>query len=187
MLKDRKGISPIVGVILVVAMTVLLAAIAWTYMSGMVSSPGKTYIVSPIVQKENPDRIIVRFEGKDVAEIYKVDFTGSKNGTDKDLEWILYNNSKLIWSDGDDANTSLDYSELPTAIGNVKNSTAFTFGETITTPSYDNTTKTIKTPYTLLPSYKFIGVIATPQSQSNTVMITVTFKDGTTQTFEYKI
>ena len=37
-LRDKKGISPIVGVILVVAMTVLLAAIAWTYMSRLATS-----------------------------------------------------------------------------------------------------------------------------------------------------
>lgn len=83
MLKDRKGISPIIGVILVVAMTVLLAVIAWTYMSGMVSSPGKAYMVQPIVTKEAPEKIKVRFEGKDVAKIYKVDSTGSSNGTDE--------------------------------------------------------------------------------------------------------
>jgi len=43
-------------VILVVAMTVLLAVIAWTYMSGMVSSPGKAYIVQPVVTKEAPEK-----------------------------------------------------------------------------------------------------------------------------------
>jgi flagellin-like protein len=51
MWKDKKGISPIVGVILVVAMTVLLAAIAWSYMSGMISSPGKQYQVGMKVER----------------------------------------------------------------------------------------------------------------------------------------
>ena len=51
MWRNKKGISPIVGVILVVAMTVLLAAIAWTYLSGMTSSPGKVYQVAVKAQR----------------------------------------------------------------------------------------------------------------------------------------
>ncbi len=189
MLRNKKGISPIVGVILVVAMTVLLAAIAWTYMSGMVSNPGKTYIVQPVVTKENPDRVVVRFEGKDVSEIYKVDFSGSTNGTGGKLVWILYNNSKLIWHDRDNnVSTTLDYSKLYIAIKNATNTTAFTFGETtIPGPTTTDNGKTIKTTETLIPSFKFIGKIATPEAQSNTIMITITFKDGTTQSFQYKI
>jgi len=177
MLKDRRGISPIIGVILVVAMTVLLAVIAWTYMSGMVSSPGKAYMVQPIVTKEAPEKIKVRFEGKDVPEIYKVDFAGSRNDTDEINVWVLYNGTKYIYYNGTGYNETDDYPN------DARTCKAFTFGEDTT----DYSDETIKTTQTLHTSYDFITKQATPTAQSNTVKITITFKDGTTQTFEYKV
>jgi len=52
---------------------------------------------------------------------------------------------------------------------NKANSKTFTFGEaTINSPQAEDNGETIKTPHTLLPSYDFIGVIASAQSQSNT-------------------
>ncbi len=49
--KDEKGISPIVGVILVVAMTVMLAIIAWNYLGGMAQTTGKVYNIGVKVQR----------------------------------------------------------------------------------------------------------------------------------------
>ncbi len=180
MLKDRKGISPIIGVILVVAMTVLLAVIAWTYMSGMVTSPGKAYMVQPVVTKEAPNTIKVRFEGKDVPEIYKVDFTGSRNDTSTINTWYLYNGS-YVYNDTAATNKINVTPNEPTA--NLGQATAFTFGDT----TESGTNATIRTKQTLHPSYVFITKQATPGARTNTIIITVTFKDGTTQTFEYKV
>ena len=182
MLKDRKGISPIIGVILVVAMTVLLAVIAWTYLGGMMTSPGKAYIVQPIVTKESPNVIKVRFEGKDVIEVYKVDFSGSTNGDNNPINnWTLYDGSQYIY--GNNTGSYNESDTYPNDFNNTYGSKAFTFGET--DPDYD--AGTVETTLTLQSYYIFKTNQATSDPASNTIMITVTFKDGTTQTFEYKV
>ncbi len=72
---NKKGISPIVGVILVVAMTVLLAAIAWTYMSGMVSSPGKQYQVGMKVERTANGLTITYVGGPDQDKVSSLTIT----------------------------------------------------------------------------------------------------------------
>ena len=41
MRKDEKGVSPVIGVILMVAVTVILAAVVWTFVSSSVSTVSK--------------------------------------------------------------------------------------------------------------------------------------------------
>ena len=86
------------------------------------------------------------------------------------LIYIIINNSGYINVTSDE----------PTSPGQA---TAFTFGET----TESETNATIRTKQTLHTSYVFITNQATPTAQSNTVKITITFKDGTTQTFKYKV
>ncbi|WP_457549543.1 archaellin/type IV pilin N-terminal domain-containing protein [Archaeoglobus sp.] len=83
---NRKGISPIVGVILVVAMTVLLAAIAWTYLSGMTSNPGKVYQVAVKAQRvangtSYSDIIVTYIGGPDQSKVTQlcVNFIGANS------------------------------------------------------------------------------------------------------------
>ena len=54
---DSKGVSPIVGIILAVAITVLLAVIAWTYLGGFTTTSPKTYFVGAKAT-ENPEGLI---------------------------------------------------------------------------------------------------------------------------------
>ena len=63
MLKDRKGISPIIGVILVVAMTVLLAVIAWTYLGGFTTTTPKQYLVSAKASENASGWITITYTG----------------------------------------------------------------------------------------------------------------------------
>jgi len=81
MWKDKKGISPIVGVILVVAMTVLLAAIAWTYLGGLATSPGKQYQVGVKVERSVGKIIITYIGGPDQDKV-----TGLRVTIDEQLD-----------------------------------------------------------------------------------------------------
>ena len=69
LLKSRKGISPIVGVILVVAMTVLLAANAWTNLGGLATSPGKQYQVGMKVERTANGIVITYIGGPDQDKV----------------------------------------------------------------------------------------------------------------------
>jgi flagellin-like protein len=93
MLKDKKGISPIVGVILVVAMTVLLAAIAWSYMSGMISSPGKQYQVGMKVERTTEGLMITYVGGPDQDKVSRVNVTIQR--LDNNSWW---NENSTSWS-----------------------------------------------------------------------------------------
>ncbi len=48
---DEKGVSPVIGVILMVAITVILAAVIASFVFGMGSSVKKTYLVSATASK----------------------------------------------------------------------------------------------------------------------------------------
>jgi len=71
--KDEKGVSPIVGVILVVVMTVMLAIIAWNYLGGLTSTgPGKMYSVAAKAERSsNGEYVTVTYEGGPDARLVK--------------------------------------------------------------------------------------------------------------------
>ncbi len=107
MWRDKKGISPIVGVILVVAMTVLLAAIAWTYMSGMVSNPGKVYQVAVKAQRVGnttntsfSDVIVTYVGGPDQSKVVKlcIDFVGVNNSSITANPSASLSNGTVCWN-----------------------------------------------------------------------------------------
>jgi len=167
MWRNKKGISPIVGVILVVAMTVLLAAIAWTYLSGMTSSPGKVYMVQANVKHSDPQVIRVSFVGKDLKEVYKVQFIGSNKDGDP-LYWnvstptynpgmsnITKDNTTYVFNGTDDSNTNPTY--------------------------YDSSSKTTYFDCRLHQTFTFYTYNAT-DGATNRLKIVVTFRDGTEQT-----
>jgi len=53
--KDEKGVSPVIGVILMVAITVILAAVIASFVFGMGSTMKKTYFVSAAASETNCD------------------------------------------------------------------------------------------------------------------------------------
>jgi flagellin-like protein len=53
--KDEKGVSPVIGVILMVAITVILAAVIASFVFGMGSTVKKTYFVSAVASETNCD------------------------------------------------------------------------------------------------------------------------------------
>ncbi|MEM2462322.1 MAG: type IV pilin N-terminal domain-containing protein [Archaeoglobaceae archaeon] len=52
---DEKGVSPVIGVILMVAITVILAAVIASFVFGMGSTVKKTYFVSATAAETNCD------------------------------------------------------------------------------------------------------------------------------------
>ncbi len=71
--KDEKGVSPIVGVILVVVMTVMLAIIAWNYLGGLTSTgPGKMHSVAAKAERSSDGKYVtVTYEGGPDANLVK--------------------------------------------------------------------------------------------------------------------
>ena len=66
--KDEKAVSPVIGVILMVAITVILAAVIASFVFGMGSNVKKTYTVAATASETNCDTngtcdIVVTYQG----------------------------------------------------------------------------------------------------------------------------
>jgi flagellin-like protein len=57
------AVSPVIGVVLMVAVTVILAAIFSTFVFGMVTTVPKTKVIAAIVQQPDANNIIVTYQG----------------------------------------------------------------------------------------------------------------------------
>jgi len=82
--KDEKGVSPVIGVILMVAVTVLIAAIVGSFVYGMAGTVKKTYNVAATAYAVNSTSIAILYAGgpdnsyvKDVY--YSVNGSGPTN------------------------------------------------------------------------------------------------------------
>jgi len=60
--KDEKAVSPVIGVILMVAITVILAAVIASFVFGMGSNVKKTYVVSATASQQGSN-IVVTYQG----------------------------------------------------------------------------------------------------------------------------
>ena len=69
--KDEDAVSPVIGVILMVAITVILAAVIGAFVFGMGSGIQKTYIVAATASQMGDD-IIVTYNGGPDADQVKV-------------------------------------------------------------------------------------------------------------------
>ncbi len=77
---DEKGVSPVIGVILMVAITVILAAVIASFVFGMGSSVKKTYTVAATASEVNCSStqcdIVVTFQGGPDADLVsQIDIT----------------------------------------------------------------------------------------------------------------
>jgi flagellin-like protein len=61
--KNDEAVSPVIGVILMVAITVILAAVIAAFVFGMAGNIQKTKIVSFSVSRPNPGMVTVTFQG----------------------------------------------------------------------------------------------------------------------------
>jgi len=61
--KDEKGVSPVIGVILMVAITVILAAVIASFVFGISGTMPRKYMIGFTVTGVNNQHVFVRYEG----------------------------------------------------------------------------------------------------------------------------
>ena len=61
--KDEKGVSPVIGVILMVAITVILAAVIASFVFGLSGTMQRKYMVGFTVTGVDHQKVYVRYEG----------------------------------------------------------------------------------------------------------------------------
>jgi|Deesub1362B_J571_1020462.scaffolds.fasta_scaffold22760_2 flagellin-like protein len=77
---DEKGVSPVIGVILMVAITVILAAVIASFVFGMGSSVKKTYNVAVTAQQNGDDIVVTLNGGPDMASLQNITITTPASG-----------------------------------------------------------------------------------------------------------
>lgn len=81
MYKRDEAVSPVIGVILMVAITVILAAVIAAFVFGMTGSVSKTKTVAVVSEMKTPTQIIVtNMGGQDVKQL--TDIVTKVNGAD---------------------------------------------------------------------------------------------------------
>jgi flagellin-like protein len=71
--KNEDAVSPVIGVILMVAITVILAAVIAAFVFGMAGNINKTKVVAATASQQGQDTIIVTYQGgQDNADVAKV-------------------------------------------------------------------------------------------------------------------
>jgi len=79
---DEKGVSPVIGVILMVAITVILAAVIASFVFGMGSSVKKTYNVAVTAQQIGDKVTVTLVGGPDVQSLQSISVNcTASNGT----------------------------------------------------------------------------------------------------------
>ena len=87
--KDENAVSPVIGVILMVAITVILAAVIGAFVFGMGGSVSKTYTIGVTAAQTGADTIDITFQGGPDADVVNYiqanvnnqPFTRSSNAT----------------------------------------------------------------------------------------------------------
>jgi len=73
--KNEEAVSPVIGVILMVAITVILAAVIAAFVFGMAGNVQKTKVVSVTMTRTNTSAVSAMFNGgTDAASLLAVDF-----------------------------------------------------------------------------------------------------------------
>ena len=100
---DEKGVSPVIGVILMVAATIVIAAVVMGMLGGF-SPPKRAYSISVTATQEGDDIIVTYNGGPDQALVNKLIFSGTmSNGTK--ITWD--SNQPGVRSSGWDGNSTV--------------------------------------------------------------------------------
>lgn len=79
--KNEEAVSPVIGVILMVAITVILAAVIAAFVFGMAGNISKTKVVSATLSRPNATTVSAVFQGgQDAGSLNKIKWTA--NGAD---------------------------------------------------------------------------------------------------------
>ena len=97
---DEKGVSPVIGVILMVAATIVIAAVVMGMLGGF-SPPKRAYSISVTATQEGDDIIVTYNGGPDQALVSKLIFSG----TDSNGNTITWDNPQPGASGWDGNNT----------------------------------------------------------------------------------
>jgi len=74
--KNDEAVSPVIGVILMVAITVILAAVIAAFVFGMAGNITKTKVVAATMSRPNATTVIVTYSGgQDAATLIGLNFT----------------------------------------------------------------------------------------------------------------
>jgi flagellin-like protein len=87
--KNDLAVSPVIGVILMVAITVVLAAVIAAFVFGMSGNIPKNKIISVSVQQPNPSSIVSTYTGG--VDTYAFNYA-TVNVTDDDGKYVKVNN-----------------------------------------------------------------------------------------------
>ena len=68
--KNDEAVSPVIGVILMVAITVILAAVIAAFVFGMAGNISKTKVVAATVQQPDASTIVVTYQGGQDAQSF---------------------------------------------------------------------------------------------------------------------
>ena len=68
--KNEDAVSPVIGVILMVAITVILAAVIAAFVFGMAGNISKTKVVAATVQQPDATHIVVTYQGGQDAQTF---------------------------------------------------------------------------------------------------------------------
>lgn len=80
--KNDEAVSPVIGVILMVAITVILAAVIAAFVFGMAGNVSKTKVVSVTAQRTSANTIAVtNMGGQDVSALSSIAITGDSSIT----------------------------------------------------------------------------------------------------------
>jgi archaeal type IV pilus assembly protein PilA len=81
--KNEEAVSPVIGVILMVAITVILAAVIAAFVFGMAGNIQKTKVVAATIARPNSSWVVVTYQGgQDAGTLYGLSFqTNGANST----------------------------------------------------------------------------------------------------------
>jgi len=80
--KNEDAVSPVIGVILMVAITVILAAVIAAFVFGMAGNIQKTHTVAVTAQRTDAAHVVFTYQGgQDANTLQVINFTTSTNAT----------------------------------------------------------------------------------------------------------
>jgi flagellin-like protein len=88
-MKNEEAVSPVIGVILMVAITVILAAVIAAFVFGMAGNIQKTKVVAATADQSGTDIMVVYQGGQDATTVTRMGITWTNGST-------TYNTTTLI-------------------------------------------------------------------------------------------
>jgi len=113
--KNRMGVSSVVGVVIMVSIVTIMAAVAGAFVMGMIQIPEPAPTASLEVEDFNEEELTVLHEGGDTINIqdlrviiYNLDTDEHNNRIDVSQEELQEKLDKTDWSTGDRITIDLD-------------------------------------------------------------------------------